>query len=422
VTRRRPASQSLGRHEGGAVLALFAIAMVAMLGLVGLALDGGHGMLNKTRLQNVVDAAALSAAKTLDISGGDVVMAEIQARNAFSGNATLPGHQEIANAYNGGALTVAVEFSATLDPFVPGTAPAEYVRVRATGLNLPGWFIPVLGIAEKRVGASAVAGPSPTLGEACNVAPMMACGTNEDPDDEFYGYDPGQVTVLKTSAGGGEFDVGPGNFQLIRMDGNTGAADLRESLAGSFNSCVSTNGETVPTEPGNTVGPVAQGLNTRLGIYTGPMLGKEDQYPPDKVLDQITPFTEQDGVVYYNGQPNPQPEDLPFSYEDYLAHIHNPGFWNEYAADGLELRRVLRMPVGDCDGTVNGQGDVPVMGVLCFFLLQQVVQKGNEADVFGQFMGADSACPVTGKPGPEPVAGPGPYIIQLYKDPDGNAS
>ena len=52
--------------QRGAMIVLFTIAMVAMLGMVGMALDGAHGMLNKARLQNTVDAAALSAAKTLD--------------------------------------------------------------------------------------------------------------------------------------------------------------------------------------------------------------------------------------------------------------------------------------------------------------------------------------------------------------------
>ena len=52
----------LPNKQQGAVLILVVAAMVAMLGMAGLALDGGHAMLNKTRLQNTVDAAALSGA------------------------------------------------------------------------------------------------------------------------------------------------------------------------------------------------------------------------------------------------------------------------------------------------------------------------------------------------------------------------
>jgi hypothetical protein len=99
-----------------------------------------------------------------------------------------------------------------------------------------------------------------------------------------------------------------------------------------------------------------------------------------------------------------------------------PSSWNFYEEDGVPLRRVLRLPVGNCDGTVNGAGNVPLLGVLCFFLLQEVAQNGTEAEVYGQFMGADDSCSVSGIPGPEPLTGPGPYRIQLYKDPDWNAA
>jgi hypothetical protein len=412
-----PGIRDFGKRQRGAIMVLFVAALVAMLGLVGLALDGAHGMLSKTRLQNLVDAAALGAAKTLDVSGGDEVRALADALALFSANASEPGHGTIAARYASGQLAVRVEFSATLDPFMPGTAPAEYVRVIAEGLELPGWFIPVLGFSELNVAASAVAGPSPTLGEVCNVAPMMACGV-PDPTDPFFGYTPGKVTVLKTSAGGANSSVGPGNFQLVRLDGGSGANVVREALAGGFDACVSPGTEEIPTEPGNTIGPVAQGLNTRLGLYAGPMSGQRDQYPPDRVLDQITPLTYENGVVFYDGEADPDADDLPFGYEEYMSDAMNPGRWSNYDASGVAFRRVLRLPVGQCDGTVNGQGTVPLLGVLCFFLLQEVKQKGNEAEVYGQFMGAEGSCPVTGKAGPAPVTGPGPYTIQLYKDPD----
>jgi hypothetical protein len=60
------------------------------------------------------------------------------------------------------------------------------------------------------------------------------------------------------------------------------------------------------------------------------------------------------------------------------------------------------------------------MGVLCFHLLQEAVQQGNESHVYGQFVG--DGCGVNGTPGPDPLTGPGPYVIQLYKDPDWNSA
>ncbi|BBN56859.1 hypothetical protein TRE132_49840 [Pseudomonas chlororaphis subsp. aurantiaca] len=53
------------RQQRGAMLVLVVIALAAMLLMGALALDGGHMLVNKSRLQNAVDAAALSGAKTL---------------------------------------------------------------------------------------------------------------------------------------------------------------------------------------------------------------------------------------------------------------------------------------------------------------------------------------------------------------------
>lgn len=63
------------RRQGGAVSVLMVIALVAISMMAALALDGGHMLLNKTRLQNAVDAAALGGAKTLSQVSGSINMA-----------------------------------------------------------------------------------------------------------------------------------------------------------------------------------------------------------------------------------------------------------------------------------------------------------------------------------------------------------
>jgi Flp pilus assembly protein TadG len=162
-------------EQRGAALILVVVGMAAIIGIAGLALDPGHAMLNKTRLQNTVDAAALSAAKTLDETA-DVTLAEAAANVMFAANAGNAGNRELGQAYARGDVDVTVEFSSALNPFVAGSTPPAYVRVRAQGFSMPAWFSAIVGITSKSVAASAVAGPSPTINQACNIMPMMVCG------------------------------------------------------------------------------------------------------------------------------------------------------------------------------------------------------------------------------------------------------
>jgi hypothetical protein len=215
---------------------------------------------------------------------------------------------------------------------------------------------------------------------------------------------------------------------LIRLGGDPGAAVVREALAGNFDACVDME-EEVETQPGNAVGPVAQGLNTRLGIYSGPMGNRRDEFPPDVVVEQVAPRLSYDassGVISHQGSPILAPADVDyFNHEAYEARVGALDF--DYlpvdgnpSGPGVQGRRILATPIGDCSTAVNGQGTVEAIGMLCFHILQEAVQQGNEAHVYGEFIG--SGCGVTGVPGSVPGSGPGPYVIQLYKDPDGSAS
>lgn len=376
--------------QRGSVLVLVTIGMVVLLGMAGLALDMGHAYLMKARLQNALDAAALSGAKTLDDTS-DPVQAEIDARNTFAINA--------GGDMNDATLNPVVEFSDIL--FDPAQVlDPQYIRVSLANYQQPMWFAQILPSVgnNKLVTASAVAGPTPVLAEVCDIFPVMVCGDPAGDDDCSdgscfgYNYDPSSTDeiVLKTGSGDG-WDVGTGNYQLIRLGDSTGGADIRDNMAGSYENCVNTSDD-IETEPGNTVGPVAQGINTRFGIYQGPFRPEDRAiYKPDLVSDTHSPS-------YY--------------YSDYDAIYGAAGPWDN--PDGEAHRRVVSVPIGDCSTTINGQGEVPMLGIACFFLTRPAEQNGEQR-IYGQIV---PGCKAHGTPGPDPNNGPGPYTIQLYKDPD----
>jgi Flp pilus assembly protein TadG len=397
------------RRQRGAAMVFIVVGLLALLLMTGLALDSGHATLNKARLQNATDAAALSAAKVID-STHSTILATTAALTAFGNNANARGDQELAAAYANGAGTVnvTVQYSATLPPFTAGSPTGPYVRVVATGFTRPTWFVALAGITQMTVTATAVAGPSPTVNTACNIVPILVCGTPNVPN---FGYTINQPWVLKQSAPGNPSAVGPGNFQLIQL-GGSGANIVRQNLAGSYSGCATT-GNTVQTQTGNQTGPTAQGINTRFGDYTGPMGGTESQYPPDVITTGQSPAL----TVGSGGPPYPVVGNISYSYQQYESQLQANGPYNYAPAPngpGVPGRRVLQVPVGNCSGTGNGSTTVPVIGFACFFLLQKEIQQGISSYILGEFEGD---CTVNGTPGPAPSTGPGPYIIQLYHDP-----
>ena len=405
--RTRPA-QPTRHQQRGIALPLVAAGLVAMLAIIGLALDASHALSNKTRLQNTVDAAALAAAKVYDGSA-DIAVANAAAMAIFGLNADGAGNQELNQAFDASEISVVIQWSETLDPFV-STGIGPYVRVIASNFEIDATLSAVIGVTDIDIRASAVAGPSPSINVACNIAPMVVCAA--DPaDPDLFGFEPNTLEVLKSAAGDSS-DIGPGNFQLVRLD-CPGGACIRDNMAGDFAGCLAT-GETIETEPGNTVGPSVQGLNTRFGVYTGPT--DIDLYPPDVVVDQPNPTLTYDDAAdtVQQGGTVVDYETIDYSYAQYESDV-SLGALDNPPPVGAYDRRVLALPIASCTADDSGQTTLDVVGFGCYFLLQQVQQQGNEAQIFGQFL---EGCNSGGLPGPAPVDSPAPYRIQLYKDTD----
>jgi hypothetical protein len=404
---------------------LVIVALLAILAVAGLALDSSHALANKTRLQNAVDAAALAAAKVLSLAS-DTAQATAAANSLLGQNADGPGNHEFNDAYDAGEIAVTVQYSETLNPFVPGSLNGPYVRVIAQNFNIQTTLSKVLGVDQIPVAASAVAGPSPTIHYACNIAPLLVCADDPDPEADFFGFEPDELRVLKPQPGQHD-DVGPGNYKLLRLDCGSGGACVRENMAGSYDQCLSDD-QTVETEPGVTAGPTSQGFNTRFGEYAGGDVSP-DVYPPDAVLTTPSEYLEADDStppkVFQGDVNNPDDEvvfgdDIDYQYSEYIEDTNY--IYDQYgdtppggAAYG---RRIMAMPVANCSGDDSGQSTLPVEGFACFFMLQPIL-GGPEKEIFGQFV---PDCVSGGIPGPDPDDSEGIVVIQLYKDPDSSDS
>ncbi|CAM3861371.1 hypothetical protein VA7868_02710 [Vibrio aerogenes CECT 7868] len=387
------------KSQKGLVLVLVTAAMVALFGVMALAIDVNHAFLNKTRLQNGVDAAALAAALVLD-SGGSDADAITMANNTLTKMKEASGNQSMDFS----AATISVTFSNDPETFPdPGYSSLiddRFVRVAVSNYPLNAFFIAAFGV-DKKLSASAVAGPSSASTSMCNVVPMAVCAGE---DSGSSGYNAGQVYALKV-ASKNQSSMGPGNFQLL--DFGSGASTVRQGLAGSFTGCVGV-GDTVTTKPGNTVGPVGQGLNTRFGVYSGGGLSSAD-YPPDIYVKEpdSQATIDNDGNVIYTDS---------WGYDDYEQEAPVCSGSDCYLNSGGESgRRVLKVPIVNCSGTSGGTTTLSIEALGCFFLLQQApTNNSGKQAVFGEYL---EDCSVTNSSSGNNSSNQGPYRIVLYDDP-----
>jgi Flp pilus assembly protein TadG len=359
------------RQRGG-VLVMYTLGALAVVGMAGAALDMGMVYLTKTRLQNALDAAALDGAKQLFVTGS-VAQATAKALTTLGNNITIPG-----------GVTPVVEASDKQSPFASGGANPKYLKVTVADLPVPVYLLRVLGFSSAlKIGGTALAGQQVLGGDTlCGAVPIGVCGSKTGDtncaDGSCYGITPdaaGEVVL------GGSM-IGPGNFGLLRLD-CSGAACLREAMAGGKPGCFKPGG-TVDTQPGQDAGPVAQGLNTRFGVYSGPGVD-ETQFPPDVVTLALGPG----------------------SYDAYQVALEGQA-WDR--PDGTPQRRLVLTPVLDCAGMGGGATTVSVIGAACFYINAPVLQAGG-GEIHGQLVGSCAAQgEVPGTPGSD-----GPSRIVLFQ-------
>ncbi|UUM30079.1 Tad domain-containing protein [Vibrio japonicus] len=360
-----------GTHkEQGLVVVIVTIAMLVILGVSALAIDINHAYMNRTKLQNGVDAAALAAAVILDQNGTEAE-AETAANQALTKMSGSDGNAELDVT----TADISVTFNDSSD-FSGGACVLGgdcYVRVVASNLDLNSYFMQMFS-DTKQVGASAVAGPS-AGGNTCNVVPIAICA--EDIGSDTGGFNDGKTYDLKLTSNNSP--MGSGNFQLLDFDvDETESQDkkdshIRNQLAGSYMGCVGV-GDVVTTNPGGKVGPVAQGLNTRFG--EGKLLSDYDS----------------DGEV-----------EEGITHDDYLA------------SDAHNGRRELAVPIVDCTAAGTGKTDFDVVAVGCFFLVNKAPKDNSgKENIQGEFM---EECTVQNSRNNGLSTRAGPYRIVLYKDP-----
>jgi Putative Flp pilus-assembly TadE/G-like len=150
---RRASNSSGETRDGGQVLVIFALALVAIVAMTGLVIDGGSAFVQRRDQQNVADSAAMAAGYAY-ANGGDATAATTAARSTAA-----------ANGYVHGVDGVSVDVT------MVNNSPGRSFVVSLTGVHrnsfssivgMPTW--PVSTTATAKAGLpNAVIGPLPVI-------------------------------------------------------------------------------------------------------------------------------------------------------------------------------------------------------------------------------------------------------------------
>ncbi|MXP14771.1 hypothetical protein GRI44_08410 [Altererythrobacter confluentis] len=271
--------------ESGAISAMYAIAILPLVVMAGVAFDYGRMMGLDTELQNAADQAALAAATQLDGSTDAITNSQIAAANAL-GNQT-----RFANDGGGRAIPTSglsfVYFNGYEDdaPVNETTVPedAKVVLVNVEDRAVRYALTPVMATFSGGVARSSAMATLQTA--TCNVPPLMFCVPNTalgTADRSFpRATDIGSGMKLHFKSKDvkdnpnkpqddtiDETDWAPGNFGFLDLDYYK-AGKGQNSTTGLNSDFLGCTGEPPKSNPGFRT-PEGSALNSRFDIFPAP--------------------------------------------------------------------------------------------------------------------------------------------------------
>ncbi|GGM30629.1 hypothetical protein GCM10011351_15950 [Paraliobacillus quinghaiensis] len=215
--------KQLFTKQNGSVLVLVAFAFTGILGMTGLAIDGGIVYMNKAELQKIANAAVLSGAQELTSDGGNV---KIIAQEVIA------QHDEADTLQSTDVIQTEIEQS---------------VRV-SLKKTVPHSFLKLFGVQSADVHAEAKAGLG-VMGSAIGAAPL---GIDESLELVY-----GEEYPLKVGSG----DSDTGNFGILALIGS-GTNNYEDALENGYQEELKV-GDVIYTESGNKIGNTPTIINNK---------------------------------------------------------------------------------------------------------------------------------------------------------------
>ena len=214
--------QTIVRSNQGSVVVVTALALFMVIGCTAIVSDAGILLLNRWRLENLVDAAVLAGVQELPASASTAI--------------SVAGSYARLNGKEGDAVDVRV-------------VGATKLTAQATR-TVPLFFAKIFGINTASVTAKAAASITP-MGSVGNIVPFGLAKMNL-----IFG----QSYTLKLGEGTGY----QGNFQALAL-GATGWDNYRGNIENGYKGSLKV-GDWILTETGDMSGPTRQGVKYRIDM------------------------------------------------------------------------------------------------------------------------------------------------------------
>ena len=237
-------------RERGQVLAIFALALVAIIAMTGLVIDGGSTFVQRRDMQNVADAAAMAAA--YDYANNKSPSSAVAAAKAAA----------VANGYSEGVDGVVINVSVNEG----AAATTVQVDVRRPHRN---HFSGIVGMAQWDVATTATSLTGPP-NQAIGAGPLIFNEDAFEPNNT-----PNTNQVWYQEPGTGTEDVPQGAFQFnwtvyCTANGNpcnANSNDVEELIEGT-----NENGSTITI--GDDIGPLNAGAHATLFSALASLVGE----------------------------------------------------------------------------------------------------------------------------------------------------
>lgn len=363
-------------RQRGAVIITVALALLFLLGFMGLALDFGRLFVVKTELQTATDSCALAAAQELD-GASDALT---RARNAglTAGNMNRVQFQGASAGIVAADITFSDALTGTFSSAFAPVANAKYVKCNHTKSGMAPWLLQALS-AGGGDASFAASNSVFALGVATRAPSQTTCALPIGVCKRAPSYAVGEW--LSGAVNSSEATTGQFRWLDLTPGPGGGARELKDVLRGEGD-CGLPGRDTVTGKPGNN-GSAADAYNTRFGLYQG------SGGPPQDGIPDLT------GYAWYSNTPlvqPPYPNKYPTFVTKRVAHAPYEGDNKNPDTKGLNTvgkiytgslatvganRRIVVAPVVDCaafDG-LGANGTLKIEGLACILLLHPI-RKG----------------------------------------------